>query len=459
MENLQDRDLEEYYCCGICCELYDLVCLRPFSLDCGHSLCNECLKRLLCMNQEQRLCPFCKNRLFRRSFDQFSVNYEYQSLIRCYLERNLPSRLPNYKEVHCEKGIYKGQVKPNTNRTKNGKGVFLYNDGSEYNGEWFNDKRSGYGKFTYPNNSKYEGEWLNDLPHGKGKFDFANGEIKTYDGNWSKGKFFGFGRVEYLNGTSLETIFFNGISCCDILKYEYSDHTILARFDSNGNRIGKSYQVDTRGNILVGEFQGEDISKRDCEECTLYKSNGDKYEGPISKGLENGVGKLSTDSGDTYLGCFLNGVKHGKGEERLNSGEQYTGEFKNNKRDGMGELILPNGDVYHGEFKNGKKEGHGKFVTHTTYVYEGEFKNDLKEGQGVEVFPDHETYCGEFKRDKREGKGIYIFKSTETYKGDWKNNTMNGHGTFITTNGDELTGNWVDGKLTDDKLNKKCMIY
>ena len=48
----------------------------------------------------------------------------------------------------------------------NGKGVFYYEDGNKYEGNFKNDKASGYGILTDNNGTVYEGEWLEDMQHG-----------------------------------------------------------------------------------------------------------------------------------------------------------------------------------------------------------------------------------------------------------------------------------------------------
>ncbi len=50
------------------------------------------------------------------------------------------------------------------NDDMNGKGKFIYADGSVYNGEWRQGKRSGKGKFISINGSVYEGIFVDDMP-------------------------------------------------------------------------------------------------------------------------------------------------------------------------------------------------------------------------------------------------------------------------------------------------------
>ena len=42
-----------------------------------------------------------------------------------------------------------------------GDGIFTWNDGRRYEGEYLNDKKHGQGKFTWPSGMVYDGAWAN----------------------------------------------------------------------------------------------------------------------------------------------------------------------------------------------------------------------------------------------------------------------------------------------------------
>lgn len=42
-----------------------------------------------------------------------------------------------------------------------GKGVLIWGDGREYEGDFVRDKRHGYGEFKYKDGKVYTGEWSN----------------------------------------------------------------------------------------------------------------------------------------------------------------------------------------------------------------------------------------------------------------------------------------------------------
>lgn len=68
----------------------------------------------------------------------------------------------------------------------NGKGTFLYPNGTIYIGEFRNSKANGEGICYYTNQSRYTGEWREHNFHGKGTFYKPNGEVIM--GRWAHGK-------------------------------------------------------------------------------------------------------------------------------------------------------------------------------------------------------------------------------------------------------------------------------
>jgi hypothetical protein len=61
---------------------------------------------------------------------------------------------------------------------------YIDSDGSEYVGEWKDDKRDGRGKCTLPGGGMFDGVWSQDIRHGLGTFTYPNGDI--FEGEWKK---------------------------------------------------------------------------------------------------------------------------------------------------------------------------------------------------------------------------------------------------------------------------------
>jgi hypothetical protein len=59
--------LEEYFNCSICLKIYD----NPFTINCGHTFCKNCLKRL-----SKSICPIC-----RKPFKETNSNISMKKVI------------------------------------------------------------------------------------------------------------------------------------------------------------------------------------------------------------------------------------------------------------------------------------------------------------------------------------------------------------------------------------------
>ena len=78
-----------------------------------------------------------------------------------------------------------------------GEGVFTWQDGRIYKGDYKDDKKEGLGVFSWPDGRKYDGEWSQGKQHGKGLYTKANGDIKY--GEWRDGK-----RIRWMSKETFE---------------------------------------------------------------------------------------------------------------------------------------------------------------------------------------------------------------------------------------------------------------
>ncbi|MBR2024396.1 MAG: hypothetical protein IKA02_01160, partial [Clostridia bacterium] len=121
------------------------------------------------------------------------------------------------KTENYNNGSYHGIIK---NGKRNGYGVYTWNSGSRYQGEWVDDVRLGYGRFFWTDGGRYEGMWKNDKMNGMGVYYGANGSYYagewkddnkyrgkqfyswgTYEGEWANKTWCGYG-VEVVNGVA-----------------------------------------------------------------------------------------------------------------------------------------------------------------------------------------------------------------------------------------------------------------
>ena len=67
-----------------------------------------------------------------------------------------------------------------------GKRIYIFSDGTEYDGEWKDGKKHGQGILIGDDGKMYEGEWKDGKPNGQGTETWSNG--KRYEGEWKNGK-------------------------------------------------------------------------------------------------------------------------------------------------------------------------------------------------------------------------------------------------------------------------------
>jgi hypothetical protein len=66
-------------------------------------------------------------------------------------------------------------------------GIFKYQDGTVYTGEFKDGKPQGWGRVDYPTGEVYEGDWINDIANGYGTYTTLDGS--DHVGIWENGSF------------------------------------------------------------------------------------------------------------------------------------------------------------------------------------------------------------------------------------------------------------------------------
>jgi len=80
----------------------------------------------------------------------------------------------------------------------NGKGVYVYENGDRYEGEFKDGRRSGEGVFQYANGDSFAGSYDNDVRNGRGVYIFKNGD--RYEGDFKNGEREGKGVYTFHDG-------------------------------------------------------------------------------------------------------------------------------------------------------------------------------------------------------------------------------------------------------------------
>eukprot|EP01041_Mallomonas_annulata_P005122 gene5122-10244_t len=93
-------------------------------------------------------------------------------------------------------------------KVREGKGILKIGP-EEYSGNWNNDQMSGYGTYKFSSGAVYEGEFQKNQFDGQGEYRFPDGAI--YRGGWRAGKMHGQGNYIDPKQIQWKGEFFNGM--------------------------------------------------------------------------------------------------------------------------------------------------------------------------------------------------------------------------------------------------------
>ena len=108
---------------------------------------------------------------------------------------------------------------------RHGYGIYNYDDGDIYEGEWIDDKRHGYGKFKYQNGLVYEGEFVNGKKHGKGKY--TNNDGSVLEGEWENDKQIMSNNNTKINDINNETMINDKISTMNNININNNNNILI----------------------------------------------------------------------------------------------------------------------------------------------------------------------------------------------------------------------------------------
>ena len=75
-------------------------------------------------------------------------------------------------------------------------GIYTYDGGGKYVGEWKDNQKHGQGTYTWPSGSSYVGNWKDGKKHGQGTYTYQTGS--SYVGEYKDGKKHGQGTYTFL---------------------------------------------------------------------------------------------------------------------------------------------------------------------------------------------------------------------------------------------------------------------
>lgn len=316
--------------------------------------------------------------------------------------------------------VYEGQIA--SDFTRNGYGIYRYNNGDEYKGQWINNKQNGQGKYIVKGNAIEDGKWSKGklLDSGKHLETYPNNE--KYIGEIKNGKRDGFGIYYFNDGSTYEGAWLNG------KKYGKGKYTLPDKRYYEGD-----WKDDKRHGLGLFVFK-----------------DGSEYQGQWKDDKRTGNGNLSFNDGTEYEGDWLNGAITGKGYLELPDNSFYYGDFKNNKKNGKGIFIWSDGSSYEGIWKNDIPHGQGIYAWINGDQYEGFFNEGYLDGTGTFFYANNDQYEGSFSSGQKSGYGKYFFANGNVYEGDFVDGQPNGAGIFIFNDGTRYEGGFKDGTFYGD---------
>ena len=219
---------------------------------------------------------------------------------------------------------------------ESGKGLYLFESGDTYEGDFKDGKRHGKGVYSWKDGKKYEGRFENGIIEGKGTFTWSSGN--KFKGNYKNNKIDGRGIFEWADGRRYEG--------------EYKD----------------------------GKMEGYGI---------YSWPDGYRYEGAFKKNLRHGTGIYAQANGERYQGKYVEGKKQGKGVYEWPDGRRYEGQYFQDEMHGAGILLYANGDIFSGQFEHGEKTDQGTFIpAEKDLSVEGNLQPMISEAEGdLKILP------------------------------------------------------------------------
>ncbi|KNE62428.1 hypothetical protein AMAG_07647 [Allomyces macrogynus ATCC 38327] len=252
-----------------------------------------------------------------------------------------------------------------------GRGRFMWRDGSEYEGDVSNNLRCGNGRIRLASGVVYEGEWVMSMPHGKGKMTYSESPPSFYEGSFLFGQRHGSGQMHYPSGAVYTGQWHEGV------------------------RHGR------------GTMVWPDLSQ--------------EYDGEWYHGLMHGRG--------IYLWHRVRQPGESPGEQYYHASNWYEGDFVDNQRHGKGAFQYADGSIYVGDFAGNQKHGNALFRDRYGRIHEGEWHRDqmvaplaLYEGVPVYQFPypDGTEIGSIFRRHQAQLAHVYAKYATAPHLDDPK---------------------------------------
>ena len=376
--------------------------------------------------------------------------------------------------VTSNDGKYIGQIDATTGNL-DGKGIFVWNNGMKYLGNWKDGNMNGEGAiYDKDNKVIFEGNYLNNKKYGHGIFNVKDKEY--YDGDFFDDKMEGKGSYHYENGDTWEGDFKdnkkNGVG---ILTYNKGNDIVLYEFE-NDNYMGAT-ELSPDEKKYIQNMQKEErqkllednpiIAKRESEFIEERKRKNTIVSG-LNKYTKNlflqksmmGFGIKVTQMAQEFQETekekkhrlYLENIESFKKKEPFmmekyldlppSSEEEEIHLIDQNNKKYLGGMVTKNNDLV--------MQGRG-VLNDGKYYYVGNWDNNEPAGHLYRYTLDKNlSFEGYFTKDFNIDPnmiGKLYLNNGEKYEGYFYNNEMHGFGTYYFANGDSFTGTFNKGKL------------
>jgi hypothetical protein len=195
-------------------------------------------------------------------------------------------------------------------------GIYHFEDGSKYEGEFEGDlfkpggKRQGRGIFQYPDGMTYRGFWHDDKPSGYGELLDSKGS--HYQGEWYQGLRHGFGIFENKEKQEIQQ----------------------GRWIQDNLATAEKKQIDGKEALVWPDglyYLGTHEKELPQGKGTLGLPQGILYEGDWKNGLYHGQGRRYFSDKSYHEGEWFLGMRHGKGIHTQADGTSLSGNWEDNK--------------------------------------------------------------------------------------------------------------------------------
>lgn len=251
---------------------------------------------------------------------------------------------------------------------RQGKGTYLFKDGSTYGGSFQNYLPEGFGNIKYKNGNSYSGFWHRGKKHGKGQMNFKNGNV--YSGEFALDKMHGQGTMVFANGQKYEGQWSNNRAHGNGIWTFETGESYKGSFQT-GYRHGNGIWTYTDGSQYSGNWQ----HNQKHGSGVLYLKNGQEKKQTHSNGKliheENSLNHSNRIQSENLVNCNSTFCHEVRGYYVYGDGSRFEGWFSQGEGSGHGICTYANGDTYSGEWFQHSPHGRGTMQTTNGSQYSG----------------------------------------------------------------------------------------